>query len=77
MEIKIGIAQVTKELSIETSQSQEQVEFAVREALSVPAGLFVLDDGSGRRLMIPAARLGYLELGQEPHRQVGFGVLAP
>ena len=77
MEIKIGIAQVAKELSIDTTESQEQVEAAVREALSAPAGLIVLDDGSGRRLMVPAARLGYLELGQEPHRQVGFGVLAP
>jgi hypothetical protein len=75
VEIKIGITQVGKELTIETGQSVNDIAQELRAALSVPDGVVSLDDGNGRHLLIPAAKIGYVELGQEPHRPVGFGSL--
>jgi len=76
VEIKIGITQVNKELTIESSQSGDDIAQNLRDALAAPDGVLSLDDGSGRRVLVPAAKIGYLELGQEPHRQVGFGAVA-
>jgi hypothetical protein len=76
VEIKIGITQVGKELTIETGQSGDDITKDLRAALAAPDGVLSLDDGNGRRVLVPAAKIGYLELGQEPHRPVGFGALA-
>ena len=75
MEIKIGIIRTNKELSIETSQSDDEVSALLAAALADPRGMLHLDDGKGRHLIVPADKIGYLELGQEPHRPVGFGTL--
>ncbi|MCL2317144.1 MAG: DUF3107 domain-containing protein [Actinomycetia bacterium] len=77
MDIRIGILQVAKELTIETAQTVDEVEQALRDAVANPDGLLKLDDGHGRCLLVPVGKIGYLELGQEPHRQVGFGALNP
>lgn len=71
MDIKIGIENVARELSIETEASSEEVEGQLREAMS--SGLLTLSDAKGRKLIIPAAKIGYVDLGQEHTRRVGFG----
>ena len=76
MEIKIGIIRTNKELVIETGQSDDEVTALLAAALTEPSGLLHLDDGKGRHLIVPADKIGYLELGQEPHRPVGFGTLS-
>ncbi len=73
MEIKIGVRDIGRELAVETDLSAEQVEEALRDALRADGGLLVVQATKGRRILIPAAQVGYLDLGQEHARAVGFG----
>lgn len=72
MEIKIGIQDIAREVTIETERSGDEVEKDLGEALS-SNGLFTLTDAKGRRLIVPARAIGYVDLGQEHTRPVGFG----
>ncbi|MBE1587522.1 DUF3107 domain-containing protein [Nonomuraea angiospora] len=73
MEVKIGVRSVHRELVVETDLSAEQVEEEIRNALSVDRGVFALTDVKGRRVMVPVASLGFVEIGEDEARPVGFG----
>lgn len=75
MEIKIGVQHAARELSLESELSAEEVEKAVSAALTGKSGLLVLADDKGRKVMIPAERLAYVEIGEPTARRVGFGAL--
>lgn len=75
MEIKIGVQHAARELSLESELSAEEVEKAVSAALTGKSGLLVLADEKGRKVMIPADRLAYVEIGEPTARRVGFGAL--
>lgn len=74
MDIKIGITDIARELNIETTVSSDEVERALREALA-DDGVLMLSDDKGRKVLIPAGKIGYLDLGQEHSRPVGFGAV--
>ena len=74
MEIKIGIRQAVRELTVETEASAAEVEADFTAAL-VNSGVLVLTDEKGRRILVPATQITYLDLGQEKARPVGFGAL--
>jgi hypothetical protein len=75
VEIKIGVQHAARELSLESELSAEEVEKAVSAALTGKTGLLVLNDEKGRKVMIPADRLAYVEIGEPSARRVGFGAL--
>lgn len=75
MEIKIGVQHAARELSLESELSAEEVEKAVTAALTGKTGLLVLSDEKGRKVMVPADRLAYVEIGEPSARRVGFGAL--
>ena len=56
MEVKIGIQNVAREVVIEATGSEADIEAAVRSALD--GGPLVLTDDKGRRVMVPAGALG-------------------
>jgi len=72
MEVKIGVQNASRELVLETNETGEDVEAAVSKALSSDDGLVVLTDTKGRKVMVPAAKLAYVELGSTVVGQVGF-----
>lgn len=74
MEIKIGVRDVPRELTIETAQASTAVEAAFRKAVA-DDGLLELTDEKGRKLLIPARVVAYIDLGQEHARTVGFGAV--
>lgn len=74
MEVKIGITDVAREVSIETQSSAEEVTAELRNALD-SGGLLELVDEKGRRLLVPAGRIGYVDLGSPSARTVGFGAV--
>lgn len=74
MEVKIGVADSARELVVSSSESPEQVQTQVTEALHNATGLLSLVDDKGRRFVIPAARVAYVEIGPEDSRRVGFAV---
>jgi hypothetical protein len=74
VEIKIGIVDVARELSIDAQVSgADEVVVDLQSALELPNGVLELTDDKGRRLAIPANRVAYLDFGVEHARQVGFG----
>ncbi|HML50947.1 MAG TPA: DUF3107 domain-containing protein [Propionicimonas sp.] len=74
MEIKIGIQEISRELTVETEATAAQVEKDLKKALD-DDGLLTLTDDKGRKVLIPADRIAYLDLGQEKSRPVGFGTV--
>ncbi|RBM11874.1 MULTISPECIES: DUF3107 domain-containing protein [Streptomyces] len=75
MEIKIGVQHTPREIVLESGQSAEEVETAVGEALSGGAKVLTLVDERGRKVLVPADRVAYVEIGQPTARRVGFGAL--
>ena len=71
MEITIGVQHVARELVVETDQSSEQVAADVLRALESGAPV-ELTDSRGKRVIVPAATIGYIEIGSDETRRVGF-----
>ena len=71
MEIKIGIQHAARELVVETDESAETVEQKVDQAVAGD-GLLSLSDTKGRQVLVPAAKLAYVEIGGGVTGQVGF-----
>jgi Protein of unknown function (DUF3107) len=74
MEVKIGIQSISRELVVETPSSPDEVERALTTALK-DGGMFVLRDDKGGRLVVPAEKIGYVELTGSEQRRIGFGAL--
>lgn len=75
MEVKIGVQNVNREIVLESAQTAEEVAEAVAKALDGSAKVFSLSDEHGRRVLVPADRLAYVEIGEPSVRKVGFGTL--
>lgn len=71
MEIKIGVQHSPRELVVESAASPEEIEKQVADALAGD-GLLALSDARGRRVLVPVARLTYVEIGHGVSGQVGF-----
>lgn len=74
VEITIGVKNVAREITLESAQSAAEVQKAVSDALA-KGGVLTLDDHRGRRVIVPVDSLGFVEIGQEEQRRVGFGTL--
>ena len=75
MEVKIGVQFAPRELVLESGQTPEQVEKAVADALKADLGVLTLEDEKGRRVLVPADKLAYVEIAENETRRVGFGSL--
>ena len=74
MEVKIGVQRTPREVVLDSTLSPDEVEAAVRDALKDPAGVLSLVDENGRRVLVPAGLVAYVEIAEAEHRRVGFGV---
>jgi hypothetical protein len=74
VEIKIGIQSAPRELVVETETAAVDVERALSAALA-NGGLFSLVDEKGGKVLVPADKIAYVELGSSEQRRVGFGNL--
>ena len=74
MEVKIGIQSITRELVVDTPSSPDEVERSLMTALS-NGGMFVIRDDKGGKILIPAEKIGYVELNGAEQRKIGFGNL--
>ena len=72
MDIRIGITNSPREINLESSQSSAEVEGIVIAALSSDSKFFKLVDQKGNVYIVPVATFGYLEIGSEESRRVGF-----
>jgi hypothetical protein len=70
MEVKIGVQNANRELVLDVDQSGDDVEKALGQALE--NGVLSLTDTKGRRVLVPADKLAYVEIGSPSVGQVGF-----
>jgi Protein of unknown function (DUF3107) len=71
VEVKIGIQHAPRELVVDTSETAEAVEKMVADAVS-SEGVLTLTDSKGRKVIVPAAKVAYVEIGGALAGQVGF-----
>jgi len=74
VEIKIGIQHVAREITVETEATGAEVEADLRRALT-DGTMLALTDEKGRKVLVPADKVAYIDLGQEKTRPVGFGTV--
>lgn len=74
MEVKIGIRDIARDIVLESAQSPANVAAAVEQAVSA-GSLLKLTDEKGRLIVVPGSLIGYVEIGAEESRRVGFGTL--
>ena len=74
MEVKIGVQYAARELVLDSTQTPDEVAKAVSEAIKAD-GLLSLIDEKGRRVLVPASKLAYVEIAESESRRVGFGTL--
>lgn len=72
MEVKIGVQFAPRELVLESAQTPADVADAVTEAISDADGVLSLVDEKGRRVIVPVAKLAYVEIAESSSRTVGF-----
>ncbi len=72
MEVKIGVLHTPRELMIESSQTPAEVEKLVSAALGSTDGVLSLSDKNGRKVIIAASLVAYVDIDQADMRRVGF-----
>jgi hypothetical protein len=75
VELRIGIQSVPREIVLETTDTAEDVEGALSAAVS-GGTVLVLSDDKGGKVLVPAEKIGYVEIRASAARKVGFGGLA-
>jgi hypothetical protein len=73
VEVKIGIAESSRELVVISDQTPDEVQGLVDEALT-GGGLLSLVDEKGRRYMVRAQQIAYVEIAPADVRRVGFAI---
>ncbi len=72
MEVKIGVLHTPREIVVESRQTPDEVEKLVADALKSVDGQLSLVDERGRRYIVPANLVAYVEIAQSDGRRVGF-----
>jgi hypothetical protein len=73
VEVKIGVQFSAREIVLESAQTPDEITKAVNDALKADLGVLTLVDEKGRRVLVPADKLAYVEIAETSARHVGFG----
>jgi len=73
VDVTIGVQNLPREVTVETEESADAVAAAVKKALG--GDPLELTDSRGRKVIIPGSAIGYVEIGSEEQRKVGFGAV--
>ena len=71
MEVKIGVQHAPREVVVDTQDSPDDVATMVAEAVA-SGTVLTLTDARGRKVVVPAAKIAYVEIGGSIVGQVGF-----
>jgi hypothetical protein len=71
VEVKIGVQYAPRELTLESAQTPAEVEKAVTEAMA-KEGVLTLTDEKGRKVIVPMAKVAYVEIAESSNRPFGF-----
>jgi hypothetical protein len=70
MEIRIGIRESGRDITLESSLDSKALVNAVNRGLA--DGTLELTDAKGRIFIVPSAAVAFVEIGSEDTRRVGF-----
>ena len=73
VEVKIGITDSPRELTIASTLTSDKAFAEVEAALGGKQQLLSLVDDKGARYLIPVTKIAYVEVGSSETRRVGFG----
>jgi hypothetical protein len=73
VEVKIGVQNAPRELTLESTLAPEEVEQAVTDAIKSELGVLSLEDEKGRRVIVPVSKLAFVEIAEAERGRVGFG----
>ncbi|MGA0985975.1 MAG: DUF3107 domain-containing protein [Candidatus Nanopelagicales bacterium] len=71
MEVRIGVQDAARELVFESNQTPEEISKAVSKSIE-EGSLLNLTDDKGKQILIPAAKIAFIEIGSAVERRVGF-----
>jgi hypothetical protein len=75
MEVRIGVVHTPKELALDVEGEVDDAVKAVEKALKEGAAIVWFDDVKGRKVGVPADKLGYIEVdADDGPKRVGFGL---
>jgi hypothetical protein len=74
VEVKIGVTDSPRELVFNSTQTPDELEKLISAALAKGSELVSVTDSKGRRFLVQAARIAYVEIGAADSGRVGFGV---
>lgn len=72
MEIRIGIRDNSREISLETKLTEDEVVALVSQSISANEPVIVFKNEKGGSVLVPAHSLGYVEFAKTEERRVGF-----
>ena len=72
VDIRIGILNSPRELAFETSEAAADIVAALTAAMEKGAPVVTLTDSKGKQYLVPTAAIGYVEIGSDSARRVGF-----
>lgn len=73
IEVKIGISDTSRELTVNSPLSSEEAQKTIEGALSGKESVLSLVDDKGARFIVPITKVAYIEVGSSENRKVGFG----
>jgi hypothetical protein len=76
VDVRIGIHNTARELSLETSKSVAELQQLIEAALGSEGSVLSLTDDKGKTVLIPSRQLAYVELSGPGARKVGFAKTA-
>lgn len=72
MDIVIGIQNTSRDISLESDETPEDITQKVTQALAA-GGVLTLTDPKGRTVIVPSEKIAYIDLSPVAGRRVGFG----
>jgi hypothetical protein len=71
-EVRIAVARVASDLVFESAMTTAEIKNAVTQALTSGDPL-TLSDIRGHEIIVPADKIGFVDVGDSSPRRVGFG----
>jgi hypothetical protein len=75
VEVKIGISDSPRELIVNSNQTPDEVEALVTAAIAAEGGVLTLLDEKGRKVLVQASKVAYVEIGPATAGRVGFAAI--
>ncbi|MFT4088091.1 MAG: DUF3107 domain-containing protein [Gordonia sp. (in: high G+C Gram-positive bacteria)] len=73
VEVKIGIENSPRELTVTLKETSDEAYEAVAKALDGSSSILTLTDEKGARVLVPVSKVAYVEVSNPESRRVGFG----